>query len=82
MKEFNEIVREYEKKEAEKREKAVDNLTSLFAQLFIWFLSAWFIFKGYGVARGLFTSLPVLTYWQIFWLRMGVSSTMKIFWQK
>lgn len=46
-----------------------------------WFLSAFFIYWGYGVLAKRF-NLPQFTYMEVFAIRMAVSSIMNIFWSR
>lgn len=46
-----------------------------------WFLSAFFIYWGYGILAKRF-NLPQFTYMEVFAIRMAASSIMNIFWSR
>lgn len=59
-------------------------LGQLVGQVVLWFLSAWFLQMGFNTVGALWPSLglPVVTFWQVFWVRMGLSTLTKVLWQK
>ena len=46
-----------------------------------WFITAGFIYWGWTVVAP-HLNAPLFTYWEVFAIRMAVSSLMAIFWQK
>lgn len=56
-------------------------LGTLVGAIIKWFLSAFFIYWGYGILAERF-NLPQFTYMEVFAIRMAASSIMNIFWSR
>lgn len=56
-------------------------LGALFGTIICWFISAGFIYWGWTVLAP-HLNAPLFTYWEVFAIRMAVSSLMTIFWQR
>lgn len=68
-----------EKREEAKRLAAI--LGEITGIIIRWFITAGFIYWGWTVLAP-HLNAPLLTYWEVFAIRMAVSSLMTIFWQR
>ena len=59
---------------------SAENLGTLFGYVILWFISAAFIMWGWNTLAP-HLNAPTFGYWEIFAMRMGLSSVMSILWQ-
>jgi hypothetical protein len=57
------------------------NLATIFVRICVYFISALFIWWGWNVLAP-HLNAPLFNYWEVFAMRMALSSIVGIFWQK
>ena len=61
--------------------KLSEKLGVLFGYVILWFISAAFIMWGWNTLAP-HLNAPTFGYWEIFAMRMGLSSVVSVLWQK
>ena len=61
-----------------KEEQIIEAITTVT----YWLISSLFIMLGWNALAYYIQSLPIITFWHTFFIRMGISSIMGILWQK
>ena len=62
------------------KELSAEKLGALFGYVILWFISAAFIMWGWNTLAP-HLNVPTFGYWEIFAMRMGLSSVMSTLWQ-